>query len=76
MLTFAGMLALLLVYFGPRLVAPDSDWRALFQHMSYIELWENTLTGKLVPRMLLFPLSLTVFFLFCTVKVLESRKWR
>ena len=43
--------------------------------MSYYELWESTLTGKLTPRLLLFPLSMTLFFLFTTVKVLESRKW-
>ena len=27
-------------------------------------------------KFLLFPLSMTVLFLFMTVKVLESRKWR
>ena len=36
---------------------------------------EDALTGKLIPRDLLFPLSATAFWLFLTVKSLEARKW-
>ncbi len=76
--TFAGILMMLVFYILPRGVidASRTNWVALLKHMSYIDLWDSTLEGKLVPRMLLFPLSLNVFFLFLTVKVLESRKWR
>jgi ABC-type transport system involved in multi-copper enzyme maturation permease subunit len=75
-LTFAGMLLLLLVFFGPRLVEATSFWAKVFPHLSYVRLWNNTAQGKLVPQDLLFFLSMTILFLFLTVKVLESRKWR
>ena len=45
-------------------------------HVSYIDLWWETLRGKIVPQYLLFYLSLAALSLFLTVKVLESRKWR
>jgi hypothetical protein len=48
----------------------------VLSHISYIAAWESTLEGKIMPRVLLFPLSMTAVFLFLTVKVLESRKWR
>jgi len=32
-------------------------------------------TGSLAPKFLLFHLSLCVFFLFLTTKVLGARKW-
>ena len=48
----------------------------VFKHMSYLDLWYLCLDGKIVIKYLLFFLSLTVLFLFLTVKVLESRKWR
>ena len=43
-------------------------------HISYISLWANTLEGKITPRFMLFPTSMSVLFLFLTVKVLESRR--
>jgi hypothetical protein len=82
-LTFAGMLALTTVYWAADYVKQSRDvagsgggWDVVFSHMSYLELWYNSLEGKVIPRDLLFFLSLTVMCLFLTVKVLESRKWR
>jgi hypothetical protein len=74
-LTFSGMVALLVVYFGAQMTR-DASWETVLSHVSFINLWWDTLEGKIVPRTLLFPLSMTVLFLFMTVKVLESRKWR
>ena len=51
-------------------------WHKVLTHVSYINLWFNTLEGKITPQLLLFPISMTIVFLFLTVKVLESRKWR
>jgi len=45
-------------------------------HISYLDVWNTTLEGKLVPKFLLFHASLAVFWLFLTTKVLESRKWK
>ncbi|MFO0877328.1 MAG: ABC transporter permease [Gemmataceae bacterium] len=74
-LTFAGMVALMVVFFASQMTR-DNSWETVFRHVSFLDLWFNTLEGKIVPRFLLFPLSMTVLFLFMTVKVLESRKWR
>jgi hypothetical protein len=83
-LTFAGMLALTTVYWAADYVkqareaagSTGGGWDVVFNHMSYLELWFNSLEGKVIPRDLLFFVSLTVMCLFLTVKVLESRKWR
>jgi ABC-2 type transport system permease protein len=74
-LTFAGMVAMMVVFFASQM-ARDNAWEAVLKHMSFLDLWFNTLEGKIVPRFLLFWLSMTALFLFMTVKVLESRKWR
>ena len=74
-LAFGGMIALMVVYFGAY-SNQGNNWGTVLKHMSFLDLWYETLSGKIVLKFLLFPLSLTVLFLFLTVKVLESRKWR
>ncbi|MFM7148423.1 MAG: ABC transporter permease, partial [Gemmataceae bacterium] len=74
-ITFAAMIGLLVVYFAG-FIKQDNTWETVFKHLSFLDLWFSTLEGKIVPKFLLFPLSMTVLFLFMTVKVLESRKWR
>jgi ABC-2 type transport system permease protein len=77
-LTFTGMLALTLVFLINsmlgRLLA-GSAWVTVLRHVSYIDVWIDTLDGRLLPRQLLFFVSMTVVWLFVTVKVLEARKW-
>ncbi|MSR31840.1 MAG: hypothetical protein EXR99_10085 [Gemmataceae bacterium] len=78
-LTFAGMLSLFIVaiirerIFGQN---PGGPWYQLLMHVSFLDVWNNTLEGKLVPKFLLFHGSFAVFWLFLTVKVLESRRWK
>ena len=78
-LTFAGMLGLFIVaiirerIFGQN---PASPWYQVLMHISYLDVWNTTLEGKLVPKFLLFHASSAVFWLFLTTKVLESRKWK
>jgi ABC-type transport system involved in multi-copper enzyme maturation permease subunit len=78
-LTFAGMLGLFIVaiirerIFGQN---PGSPWYQVLMHISYLDVWNTTLEGKLVPKFLLFHASSAVFWLFLTTKVLESRKWK
>jgi hypothetical protein len=56
---------------------PMADtWVAILTHVSYIDLWYRTTDGVLLPQYLIFHLSAAVFWLFLTIKVLESRKWR
>ena len=51
------------------------NWNAVFKQLSFVDLWIDSLGGKLYLRDLV-RLSLAVFWLFLTVKVLESRKWK
>lgn len=77
-LTFVGMLALFGIFLALRMVQAFNlrAWAAVLNHMSFVNLWWDSLEGKLELKYLLFYLSATVFWLFLTVKVLEARKWR
>jgi len=84
-LTFAGMLGLTMVYFfkglamsggrGGLQTDASGFWSVVLQHMSYLDIWINSVLGRMQPKFFLFPVSLTVLFLFLSVKVLEGRKW-
>ena len=86
-LTFGGMLSLTVIYFFGRLVSQImassteptrsrlETWQKVIKHMSYIDVWFDTLDGRLFLRQVLFFGSLALVWLFLSVKVLESRKW-
>jgi ABC-2 type transport system permease protein len=76
LLGFGGMLLLTFVFFVARPETSGQNWSVFLKHMSYLHTWLSALEGRVVLRELMFPLSATVLFLFMTVKVLESRKWR
>jgi ABC-type transport system involved in multi-copper enzyme maturation permease subunit len=77
-LTFVGMMALTLVSFmaWQEQNRGSTAWEVSLSHLSYLQVWQNTLEGKITPKNLLFYPALTVLCLFLTVKVLESRRWR
>jgi hypothetical protein len=75
-LTFGALFVLFLVFFLKNLPDRGGIWRNVLQHLSYIDSWIVAINGKMQPSSLLFFLSMTIFFLFLTVKVLESRKWK
>src|SRR5262249_56560091 len=75
-MTFAGMLALTFVSLIPWWTDVGGTWEPLLKRVSYLDLWTNTLEGKLIPTGLMFFASLTVLWLFLTVKWMESRRWR
>jgi len=78
-LTGAGMLLMFGLFFAWRQASRDwgqTDTRTLLlAQVSFLNLWIDSLSGKLIPKNLLFHLSAAVFWLFLTVKVLEARKW-
>jgi hypothetical protein len=49
--------------------------QVFFGRLSFIHMWRDSLSGQLPLRDLLLWLSLAVFALFLSVKVLETRKW-
>lgn len=82
-MTFMGMLILTVPYWIKELIAPRSGgiastaaWEPILNHLSFIELWIQSIYGEITPKFYLFPISCTIFWLFLTVKVLESRRWR
>ena len=77
-LTFVGTIAHLAFYiikFRPE-IPPGSATNTVLTYINFFDLWQTSLNGVIAPRFLLFHLSVTIFFLFATVKVLESRKWK
>jgi ABC-2 type transport system permease protein len=77
-LTFAGMILFFGIHFLWRqlsMTAPGSAWVAVTSHMNYILLWINSMDGILIPKYLLFHVSITIVWLFLAVKVLEARRW-
>ncbi|HEY8505220.1 MAG TPA: ABC transporter permease [Gemmataceae bacterium] len=75
-LTFGVLLAYVLFFFLPRFEGVGEFWRAVFTRLSFINLWLEALSGRLMIRDVVLHLSLAFFWLFLTVKVLESRKWK
>jgi ABC-type transport system involved in multi-copper enzyme maturation permease subunit len=80
-LTFMGMLFLTVLYWAKNTLQPQqgeaSGWVPLLNHASYLDLWISSLLyAEITPKFYVFHLSAAVFWLFLTIKVLESRRWR
>jgi ABC-2 type transport system permease protein len=75
-LTFVGMFFLLAVILAPSIPFVPAWLATSLAYLSFYEKWNSAVQGKLATRDLVLYLSMTVFWLFLTVKVLESRKWR
>ena len=57
--------------------APPTDWASrAFAYISMTEHMEDFARGFVDTRYIVFYLSLTAFFLYLTLKVVESRRWK
>jgi ABC-type transport system involved in multi-copper enzyme maturation permease subunit len=72
-LTFVGMMLLLGFYFIQSRVSPQ--WQTVLSQIGFVDLWIESLSGKLFLRSVIAQLSIAVFWLFLAVKALEARKW-
>jgi ABC-2 type transport system permease protein len=75
-LTFVAMLSIFaagVLLVRNQEVAPL--WRATFRHISYDELWNESLRGRLHLRSMILQGSFSFLWLFLTVKVLDARRW-
>jgi len=73
-MTFMGMMFLLAFFLLERQdIGPSAA--ALFRQFSFINLWITSLGGKIYIRDIALQLSIAVFWLYLTIKVLEVRKW-
>lgn len=76
-LTLVAMLVPLILYMVRGIAFRSSPfWSNALSFVSFVDLWDQASQGIVAPRYLIFHLSLAAFFLYLTVKVLESRKWR
>jgi hypothetical protein len=80
-LSYAGVLAM----FVPQLMHWQFSWASrgtgewlakVVQQIAILEQYESLLQGQLYLQHLLYHVSIAAFFLFLTVRVLESRKWK
>lgn len=74
--TFVIMVGHLATHFLVGMFSAGSIWVDVFQYVSFLDFWNDSLRGNLSPRFMVFHLSLTAFFLYLTYKVLEARKWK
>ena len=62
--TFVVMVGHLATHFLVGQFSPGSIWVDVFQYVSFLDFWNDSLRGNLSPRFMVFHLSLTAFFLF------------
>jgi hypothetical protein len=74
-LTFVVMLVLMVVQWTEVFPVVGPAVKAALKRLAYWDLWATALRGQLSVRDVLIQLSIAVFGLFLTVKVLEARKW-
>jgi ABC-2 type transport system permease protein len=77
-LTFAGMMFFLICYVIRLQQTPvglTSFLQVALGRLSFYHMWEESLAGRLPLRDCLLFASLGLFWLFLSVKVLETRKW-
>lgn len=72
-LTFGGMMVWLSFYFIKEGLGPN--WQSVLMQLGFVDLWIESLAGKLYLRSLIVQISVAVFWLFLATKALEARKW-
>jgi ABC-2 type transport system permease protein len=75
--SFVLGLSLFLLSLRSQSPAPSADWTAqVFSYLSLREHMEDFVRGVVDTRHLVFYVTLTGFFLFLTLKAVESRRWK
>lgn len=72
--TFAIIIMLFSLNYMQTLISPE--WRAFYRYVSVLEQFFAFPLGVIDSRSIIYFASLTLFLLFCTVKSVESHKWR
>lgn len=72
--TFVAVMAHL-VFYIIKFQAFAAPFAEILTFVNYLDFMLDSLQGIVAPRFFLFHASVAVFFLFATMKVLESRKW-
>lgn len=72
----AGLLGVFTLFVDALAEIQGGAWRTVLGYINILYRFEDFTKGMFDTRGLVFFLSSTAFFLFLTVKVLESRRWR
>jgi len=72
--TFIGILMLFSLNFMRDVVS--NRWRLFYSYASVLEQYNPFTKGVISSQSVIYFVSITAFLLFCTVKSVESRKWR
>lgn len=75
-LTFGGLLISWMLSWLGQSMTVQSDWVAFITQLSIYSHFERMLQGAIDSKDLIFFASVVLLFLFATVRVLESRRWR
>lgn len=77
MLAYAAGVSLFMLSFLADEFSPNAAWQAsLFSYITMFEHMRNFARGVVDTRAVAFYLTLTFFFLFLTLRVIESRRWK
>jgi ABC-2 type transport system permease protein len=77
MFSYALGLGLFLLSLGSLMASPPAGWPSkLFSYISMAEHLEDFARGVVDTRCLVYYATLTAFFLFLTLKAVETRRWR
>jgi ABC-2 type transport system permease protein len=74
-LTCAALFVLLMTLAARGIEVIPAGIKAVLSRLDFFRMWQMALSGQLPVTNVLIYLSIAVFFLFLTVKVLEARKW-
>ena len=72
--TFGILLFFWMVGWSSHIV--DEPWGTILKYLSFIDHNENSISGLIDIRDIVYYISITIFGLFMTHRVLESRRWR
>ncbi len=76
MISYGLGLALFLIGLRSLMALPPGLSAKVFNHLSMVEHMETFSRGVVDSRALVFYVTMTAFFLFLTLKVVESRRWK
>ncbi|MBX7105549.1 MAG: ABC transporter permease [Gemmataceae bacterium] len=74
-LSFAAMMLYLVLPYSLQFTNWGGSIRTTIEQLSFMQVWSASVTGMIPLHQLLVYLSMTVFWLYLTTKVLEARKW-
>jgi ABC-type transport system involved in multi-copper enzyme maturation permease subunit len=73
--TFVAMLTLTILFILAMQFSELVWLNNIINYVTYVDLWIVSARGTIVPRYLIYHVSMAAFWLFLTTKVLEARKW-